>query len=326
MGLRILDTANGDVASAILKVSPGKYKHLYIGFEGIAEAGLTLTLAMLGTILAVKRTRNFISNVKMTNMMHIANVMGGIPNFEATVASTSRFFIPILCYDASAPENILDVQEEDAFTFTLTNLALFTTTIASGTYTLYGEDADGVQHYIPLLNQVTEVIGGAGNVVKQLTGENFVRVFINGMDDTDISKITIRQDGFTKVNGSPFSVRAMSNFESNIESQASGSPIGTGYETGLVFAHIPLSHGQPSELLSDSLEYDITTTGAASPEIISVTLDFTPDEQALSQASAIQKLNTKLTNKEDHGKGRPVTALKQMVKIPDKTSAVISNK
>lgn len=326
MALRLLDTANVDVASVILKATRGKFKHFLLVIEARNDTGQTLSLANLGSLLAVKKSRNFISNVSLVNLMHIANHLGGVPYFTSTVASTVVVAIPIFCYDPSAPDNILDVQDDDAMTFTMSNLAAFTTALASGTAYLYGDEAEGVQHYMPVFNQVTEVIGSAGNVVKTLTGENFVRLFINSMNDPDISRITIRQDGVTKVNATREALLAMSMFLGNIESFTAGSPIGTSYESALNCAHIPLAYGEISELLSDNLEYDITATGAASPELVSICLDFTPQEQMLSQASAAASLNRKMTFKSEHGKARPVNALKIMSKVDANTVKQIADK
>lgn len=314
--MKQLDIATLVASGNILRVPEGTYKHLYVGVEGTATAAQTIALADLGVITMTKNGRPLIASVDQIGLMQFANHMGGLVGFHSAAGGAADFLIPIFCYDPAAPDNVLQVTDRDFVSISLTWGADFmgANGLASGQVSLYGDLAEGIQHYEFKYAQFNYPLAAAGTVKERIPGENFTHLIISEMDDADLSRIMVNLDGVqvhdvtrqTAINGS--------NFLGRLESEAAGSGLGTGEESALMTAHFPLIfNGKFSEALSDSLELTIIATGAISPEVLVTSIDFTPNEAAATDASVRANLDNKLRRKKAAGKGRAVSVYQQAI-------------
>jgi len=308
---RQLAIQNISAGGNTLRVPEGRYKFLNIVFEGTNTAAQDIALSDLGTVTIVKNGRPLVAAVDMVNMMHYANLMGGLLVFSSTTGAAAFGGIPYFCFDPGAPENILVVGDQDYMTITLTWGAGFfaATGLQSGTVKIVGEQGEGVQHYEHHYNQYNFSLSAAGTIKERIPGENFARLILTDMDDTDITRIMIYVDGAVVHDCTRVEALSMSNLISRLEEAAS---VGTGELTSTQTAQFAIvSSGKFSEALSDDLQLTIIGAGAIEPEVLVTSLDFTPDDAVASAATSRSRLDAKLRNKRQHGKKRPVQLFEQ---------------
>jgi len=310
--MRQLNIANADVASPVLTLPEGIYKHLYLVIEGTNSA-TAVTLGDLGRVTITKNGRPLVASVETVSLMHIANLFGGKVGFSSTASSSLFAMVPIFCYDPDNPGNVLVVTDKDRVSVTITWGGNFTTRLASGDVKLCGDFAEGIQQYHLVYTQYDFSLAAAGTIKQTLPGENFFRLFCYDMSDTDIQRIQVEVDGKIIHDASRIETLYSSNFLSRIEDAGSTQQLGTGYVTADVMAHIPIvSNQQISELLSDNINITVIAGGAlAAFNVVTLTADFTPAEQALSQSIVNQNLQMKLSRKHNLGKGRAISVYNQ---------------
>lgn len=318
--MKLLNSVNADVANPIARLQPGKYKHLFIVVEGTCGAtAINLSDINQSYVSVIKNGIPLIGNVNLINLMHIANQFGGRVEFSSTASSNFFLIVPIMCYDPASPDNVLLVREIDNVSVQIQWGGNFNANMASGTLNIYGEVSDGNQNYHVLMAQYT--YANSTGFKEKLSGENFSRLYIRGMDDTDISRIQVVVDGELVHDASRIATLYKSNWENNVED---ATALGPANVTNNVFAQIPLvANGHLSEMLSDSVELSmIIGPGGASPEVIVQCIDFTPDEQAISMASAQSNVTQKLTKKLRAGNTKAVNVVQRIQATPLDVSSV----
>jgi hypothetical protein len=321
--MKLLNSVNADVSNPIVRVQAGKYKHLFLAIEnGVSSSAVALTDLAASYITMTKNGIPIIGGVNLISVMHIANLFGGRVE-SAFAANAYSFLIPILCYDIASPDNVLLVRESDNVSIQIQWGGNFNSYTTSATLNLYGEVGEGAQNYLPILTQYT--YGSSTGLKEKLQGENFTRLYIRGMDDTDITRVQIVVDGELVHDAGRLGLLYGSNWQNNVED---ATALGTSNVTNTVFAHLPIAtNGHIGEFLSDSVEIGmIIASGGASPEVITQCIRFTPDDQAISMASAQSSVNTKIQRKVRAGNSDAVQVISRAQSNPIDISAFMSGK
>lgn len=312
---KLLVSANADVSNPVLRVPPGTYKHLFIQVEGINTA-TAVALADLGQVTITKNGFPMIASVDTTNLMHIANMYGGQVGFSSTNGAACNINVPIFCYDISSPNNALFVGENDLVNIQIQWGANFTTRLSSGTVSILGDTCNAVQNYIPVITQ--NGYASITNVRERLIVENVVRMFVNGLSDTNFTKMQVIVDNKLLHDVTRVQLLQISNWETHLEDSTA---LGTGYITNATFGMLPIAiDGNIGDSLNDSLEIAITAAAAISPQVLTVGLDFTPDAQAITQAKVLNAAQTVMTRKQASGKSRAVNVIKK-ANMPESITA-----
>jgi hypothetical protein len=282
---RLLATQPYTNTNPIFQVLPGQYRNFYLFFDGTSSTGQTSVIGDVnGPVTATKNGIPFVASVSAINLMHIANMRGGRVQLALGTATTTQFFIPIMLWDQSAPNNGMLVTENDLVNIAIALPAGWATHIVAaggaGTWYLFGDNSDCIQNYIPILTQFT--YSGVTAVKDRLQAQNVSRLFINNMDDTDLTRLQIVIDQKLVHDLTRTGALAISNFSNQVEDVTAL----VGAVTANVFAELPVAiNGAIGEFLNDSIEISMQGGGGAfSPEVITLGYMFTPDAQVVSES------------------------------------------
>lgn len=153
-----------------------------------------------------------IAFLKLDELKELDNILYGMPvlTYDSTnlLFSALQLFIP---FSLLPPKNtILNVEKEDHF-----SLQFIPKTITSGNLLLYGVIAEaGAENY--MLNINRQVIQGSGRLATNLSGENFLALYV--IPDANATRLNVEKDGDNVVNAETSVLIASTEMFSKIES------------------------------------------------------------------------------------------------------------
>lgn len=291
-------TANLLAGPAILPIKAGQWAALMLRIQGTTGAGAAPTVANFGLVRGRFIGRPFhsvtwnanqeVNRIDLGQVEHSIGAAGGNPIVSSLMILASR----------SADGNIFDVDENDDSAIEVTLDGLTAANVGGGTIQLYGIPQEGVQMYIPQMFTRQPNLAASTTDVLRLKDENVSTIYVVTL--TNLDRLLGVKDGEVFCNAEVAALLAASNMDARLEAA---------FTTSLrMDLH---KSGSLTEALSDQVELTITTTagGAATPEVVPVSLDFTPNGLARSNALIEGKSALKIQRKIDTGKSRPVTVL-----------------
>jgi hypothetical protein len=280
---------------ASLELRPGQYAGFMVRIAGLTAAGAAPTLANFGTLgVRYKRGRIFSTTLSAAQEMDTLD-FGLVESAIGAAGGNPITISAIIPASRVGDGNIFQVGDNDGYELTLDLNGIAAANVASGTVTAFGIPAQGVQKYIPQVFSTVPSIPASGFQNLNLKYENVSALYLFTLTNLDL--ITVIRDGQVLVDASVAEMLALSNMDNRIEAA---------HTTGL---KIDLNRsGALGEQLSDDLIVKLTATagGAATPELIVISHDFTPDDLQRSASSVTATVNNALQRKVNAGLTRPV--------------------
>jgi hypothetical protein len=298
--MKRMDSANLLAGPAALKVQPGQYSALVLRIDCLTGAAAP-TAATWGNITAYWRNRPFYSvsaaATQVINEMDLGFVeatygaLGGNPTQACFTILSSR-----------VPDgNIIDVQGKDECEVRIDLSGVAAGNVASGTVTLYGIEAEGSMMYLPeMLSQTPNVAASTVDVI-QFGQENISHLYMVTL--TNVASVRVERDGQVAVDCVAGALQALSNLFAKLEAA---------YTAGVKMDFH--GSGAMSEALSDDVKFNLTAGagGAATPVLVPVSLDFTPDALERSSAYVAAKADQKFKRKDRNQKARPLRVARKL--------------
>jgi hypothetical protein len=299
--MKRLDSANLLAGPARLNVLGGQYAAFMLRVNGLTAAGAAPTLAQFGLIRMTVDGRPCYSVSLATTQTINAMDLGLVESAIGAAGGNPITLSAMILSSRAGDGNIFDISSADNATVELDLAAISAANVASGTVELYGIEQEGTQMYMPRLFTNQPNIAASSLADVQLNYENVSHLYVVTL--TNLDRIQVVRDNEVYANGAVAALLAFSNMDSRIEAA---------FTAGLrINMH---RSGALSESLSDTLKVEIFTTagGVATPELVTVSLDFTPDKLNRSAALVEAKAKAKFERKQADNKGRPVTVAKAL--------------
>ena len=277
--MKRLYTQNLSVGTANYPIERGQYKYFEIRYSGVAGAGNTITLANLGNV-RLNWSGDDKVNVPVSALSNMANLYNGFIEFNSAIGGAFAASIIIPCGEWFDTNNIYDVADNDKANFILDFPAL-PALIASGVVQIYGVLQNGLHSYFHKILSQNVVAGGAGVLVNNIFAQNIAQLYLTNPAAL-ISDIQVSIDGKNFINGDTASELAFSNWIHQIEA------------TGTFFAFEFCPSKKLETIVSNSLSFQYTFTGAGTQEQLYSAIEFTPKKQ---QTSALGVANSVLGRK-----------------------------
>lgn len=256
--------------AAIKELPEAIIKGLFIRFNGVAAAGVTVTVAQLGQVRVNYRGADII-NVPFSFIQNFDNLHFGTVEFASAVgaAFTASGYVPFHAYWDN--QNGLANRLEDKGFIELRFPALTAAVIASGTVEIYYVPATGIAGYIPMLMQQNIQAGGAGQVVDRLQQFNISEVYFDF--NAAITNILIYKDGKSMVSATQAVLQAKSNMDNQVE-------------TAITLIEVDLN---PNKILTNALgnllELNLTATGATTYNTYYMAVVFSESQRGFANVS-----------------------------------------
>lgn len=282
--MKLLGSTNILSGAASFPIPAGQYGGFMIRAAGTNQAGQTLTLANLGNVSVAVQGHGVIysSFTALNNIPALARGVVETATAAGAAFTHSAFILPSFVSDG----NIFDVSAQDNWFVDVSLGGVTGVIVASGTLEIFGIPQDGAQAYFPKMAMQSRNIAASSTDQFTLSMDNIGFLWIDGL--TNIDTITIAIDGQTKVFGSPAELLAFSNWYWN-PATALTDEILLDFVKSKTF----------DESLSDKFEITILTNagGAATPVIIPISYEPTPQLFNRSKATYIAKRQDKLDRK-----------------------------
>lgn len=296
----LLDSANILAGQANLEVRAGQFGAFLLRITGLTGAAAP-TAASWGMIRAYADGRPFysvtfaatqtINDIDLGFCENTIGALGGNPVAVSAMILASRV----------GDGNVFDVGDDDNMVITVDLSGVSAANMASGTIALYGIPQEGTQIYMPGMFTNQPNIAASSREVIRLNYENVAAVYV--VTTTNLDRINLVKDHQVQIDAESAALQALNNMEGRHE-----AAFAAGYRLNLHRS------GSLSEALSDDVQVQVTTTagGAATPNLVTLTLDYTPDKMQRSAVLVEAKTRARFSRKESSGKGRPVTVAKAL--------------
>jgi len=282
---RLLGTKPLSDVSPIIQLPPGQYKNLFLVLDCLQNGATALAnIFDLGVITATKNGVPFVASVKTPHIMAIANMRGGLINWNKGTNDNDAVnaLIPFMMFDLASPDNGLLVNENDLVNIQVSTNGNIAGRTDTGNWYLFGDDCDAVQHYMPVLTQFTYT--GQTQIKDRLQAQNVSRLFFYSADYSHMSRFQVVVDGKLVHDVTKNGALWVSNFNNQVEDAT--ALVGAVTSTSFIELPITLS-GKIGEFLNDSVELTVIGDGTAfNLDVLTQGYSFTPDAQAQSQAKA----------------------------------------
>lgn len=301
-------------------VRPGKYSHFVLILSSAAAAAAeSLTPAEFGRVELLQGGAPIVT-CDFDNLRNINRLKGGMSHLEGTAAGIHQMMvvIPRGYYD----NNVHQVNQQDQLQAKIAYGATFTTVFTgaqTATQKLYGLVREtGKMAYNLRIHQIDKTYG-SGVFREPLNMENVFAIYVvPPATFGDLRRVRVEKDGIEMCNAT-FAGSATADSETDLN-DISAVLNQTDSEAETAFAALPAEitvaePGEIGEFLSDDVAIEFTTIAAAPPytqEMVVFSGDFTDtklDQTSAEEAAVIQR---KISRKQQHGKRRPVTVLRQL--------------
>lgn len=171
------------------------YRALCLVFDGVNQAGQTLTSDNLGTIRMLKNGRE-IHNIDVERMVDIHNLEYGILEEASVAAGAFRHFVRIPFSFVTDFDVALLVRPSDRIEIIHNFPEATATIVASGVVTYYGEVGAGIElaPYELQWRNHNITVGAAGIITQRLKLDNVSALYVEN-DATVLNSLGIRLDG-----------------------------------------------------------------------------------------------------------------------------------
>lgn len=284
--MRTLDSHDIKSGIANLRVPAGQYGALMIRASGTNDTGDDTVAADMGIVTARWGGRSWVQ-IKFDQLQFVNDVLGGFVEGTSTTAGAFAFSA-MLTSSYSGDGNIYDIHESDNV-FIQVNLSGIDADQLSGTLELIGLPREGHMMYLPEILGQTPSIAANGVLPVNIPMNNITHLFIAAQ--TNVARVGIYVDGREHTEIAQAAMQAASNMLFRKEAT---------YSSMSAIAIAP--SGKMGEALSDDVVVRITATGsAATPDLITVGLNFTPDllsrSRSINRAVVAERLNRKRTHR-----------------------------
>jgi len=289
--MKLLQSANMLAGPASFKVPAGQYAALELRAVGVNAGGATMTLAQLGRITITWRGVA-VTNVNFADLNGLNNLIGGVAVFASAIGAAFNAF-GVFHASYSGDGNVFDVTEDDDLYVSVDLSGITAAIIASGTISLFGTMADGVQKYFPRLFYIQANVPAAGTYPYTLQTDNVTHIYIAPL--TNLARLQITADRQIRFFGSTAELLDFTNYNSRVEVAVAAQLL------------LPLAvSGELTEALSDDIGIQIEAGagGACTSNVLYISLDFSPDVMARSAATVQNKNAVVMSRKANLGKGR----------------------
>jgi hypothetical protein len=287
--------------SAIIPIPAGKWKGFYLFYTGVNQAGQTLTVALLGSVVMKSKGRQF-QMIEIDRLQQIdAQKYGSI---AATSGAGAAFnfsaFLPQHVPGDSI--NCLFVEQDGEMTMELIGTYGATAVvILSGDVSVYGVEAEGIHQYYLQIDQ-KDFNTVLGNGTQPILGvENFYEIFL--AYSANLAEVTVLIDGKAKYSNCTL--------QGLIDSTNLFNAIET-YNATISPLDIQLAGtGDLSEALGDtcSILYRVTTAAIAPLEVVVFSIDYDTVKANSSSLTLQSNVGNKIDQKLRAGKTRTVESL-----------------
>lgn len=155
----------------------GQYSIFMLRYSGVAQAGITIALTDLGTIV-LNWNGNDIVNVDVEVLSFLANEYGGFIEANSAVGAAFNFSVVIPCGEWWDSKNIYDISDTDKVYFKCDFPLLTIANIVSGTITIHGKPAIGIHSYFHKILSRQVVSGGAGALTGNIPTSNISQIYV----------------------------------------------------------------------------------------------------------------------------------------------------
>lgn len=298
------DSANILSGPANLNVIPGQYAALMVRVTGLTAAGAAPTLANFGLLTGTIDGRPFysvpLSVTQSINSMDLGLVESAIGAAGGNPIALSAVILASRAGDG----NVFDFAESDNVQIGLDLSGISAANVASGTVQLFAIPQEGVQMYLPkMFAQVPNLAASSTDIIR-LQYENISHLYV--ITTTNVASLMIQKDRKVFLDSAMADIQAFSNMDTRTEAAFTAGFVVNFHRSGSL-----------SESLSDDLQVSITAGagGAATPSLVPVSLDFTPDVLARSQTLVQATAQARFDRKTALGKGRPVTVARAIAGV-----------
>lgn len=270
-----------------IELPEGKYNQITIMFEGTNNAGETLAEGDLGTFLVYYQgVQKQIALAEHYNELYRLK-KGAV--YSASAAG-GAFVIPVHIPLSLWNDNLNAWQcnrKGDIRVEWQGEASINTTKVASGNVSVYVQDSPaGLHLYCLRINEQTINDWASGLNPHVITEENLYAIYLG--DDTDIEQIRIYVDKITSYNEDRWIAYMRTLLDNQIEDT-------THTVTLLEF---PLSRtDELSAALNDEVLLEVQAGGALAPALLTLSIDFRPEELEISTVSRQAYINTKVNRK-----------------------------
>lgn len=268
--MRLISTA--PIANLFLDANNpfGKFGAFLIRFAGTAQAGQTVTLADLGTIVFNWDGDDKV-NAPFSFLSQAGNLYGGVVESVSNIGGTFAFSVIIPAGLWNDKNNCYYFEEgKDTAYWKLNFPAMIPALVATGSVSIYALPAiGGVQNYIHKITTQTVISAGAGQVPGKINVPNIVTLYLdNPTALIDNSSILI--DGKLRVSGDIVSELSYSNFIHNVETPST------------LLAWEFMVNSNLRNAVNKQTEYTYNFTGVGNLGQYTSSIEFTPDKQIAS--------------------------------------------
>lgn len=226
-------------------------KGLFIRFSGVNAAGVTSTIAQLGSVRVNFRGTD-IWNAPVSFVSNFNNLHWGVAEYASAIGGAFVCSIYVPFHVPWDDQNGLVNRISDKGTLQMLFPALTAAVIASGTVEVYYIPARSAATYIPIYMNQNIQIGGAGQVVDRLQSFNISSIYV--VTNALVTNVMVFRDGKNIINSNQNTLLAKSNFDNRVE-------------TAIATYQLDLNPNKIlSNSLSNNLEVQLTATGATALE------------------------------------------------------------
>lgn len=286
--------------AAQLDVKPGQFSALVLRVAG-TTGGAAADQADVGLVTGSWRDRSFFS-MRFDDLMQIdAMELGQVEDDDATPFN----YTALIPATFKADGNVFDVTAQDKMTIRVDLSGAAGVAGAAwtgGTISLFGVPSEGRMSYLPRMFQHQPNIAASSTDPIDLPYENIQRIYF--FNTTNLDRLYISKDGQPVVQATVAEQLALSNMECRLESA---------FTAGFV---VDCCRSRTlSQSMSDNFNVTLTTGsgGAATPRIIVVSLDFTPDAYDRSGVLVNAQFKARMTRKVKDNRTRPVDLIRKVM-------------
>lgn len=224
MKFKFLDTISalvgGSANTQTKQIPAGNYSGVRLTLVGTTAVGETLTLDDIATVYVESAKSGQIVRADYGFLNIWQNLRGGFPPTVSGSAETAERVVATIPFGSSQFPNTQNPKNDRELSFKIEFKAAMATRFAGSSATVRVDmiqSKDVVQDYDYIIQTQNQTAQGAGDITDTLTGANITEIFMK--EDTNVASVTVRQDGKTIADNTPFGVlRDETNIMNRIES------------------------------------------------------------------------------------------------------------